>query len=49
MNVYMEDNLCTIYKLKFSKLNQFLINNNINIVEVPNDAEIIVIGCCVAF
>lgn len=45
----MEDNLCTIYKLKFNKLNQFLIKNNINIVEDPEDSDLIVIGCCAAF
>lgn len=49
MKIYMEDNLCTVYKLLFNKMHNFFKNNGQVIVTKPSEADIIVIGLCAAF
>lgn len=49
MNVYMKDNFCTIYKLKFHQLQQFLKENGLKPVDDLNDAEVVISGVCAAF
>lgn len=45
----MEDNLCTIFKLVFHKMQRFFLLNGQTIVNNPEEAELIVIGTCAAF
>lgn len=45
----MKDNFCTIYKLKFHQLQQFLLANGQTPVETPDDAEVVISGVCAAF
>jgi tRNA A37 methylthiotransferase MiaB len=49
MNVYMKDNFCTIYKLKFHQLQRFLEENGLKPVENLNDADVVISGVCAAF
>ena len=49
MNIYMEDNLCTVYKLLFNKMHIFFKKNRQVMVTKPSKADIIVIGLCAAF
>lgn len=49
MKIYMMDNLCTIYKLQFNKIQQFLIKNKQEIVVKPECADLIIVGACAAF
>ena len=45
----MKDNFCTIYKLKFHQLQQFLLANGLIPVETPDDADVVISGVCAAF
>jgi tRNA A37 methylthiotransferase MiaB len=49
MKIYMEDNLCTILKLVFNKIQKFLLLNGQIIVDNPEKAELMIIGTCAAF
>lgn len=49
MNFYMKDNFCTIYKLKFHQLQQFLEEKGLKPVEDLNDADVVISGVCAAF
>ena len=49
MNVYMQDNLCTMYKLVFHRLAKFLAANGHTIVTDPAEADVNVAGLCAAF
>lgn len=49
MNIYMKDNLCTIYKLEFNRMEQFFKSNGANIVKSPEEGDIMVLGTCAAF
>ena len=39
MNVYMKDNFCTIYKLKFQQLQRFLEVKGLKLVKDLNEAD----------
>ena len=49
MNVYMKDNFCTIYKLKFHQLQRFLEEKGLKPVEDLKDADVVISGVCAAF
>ena len=49
MNVYMKDNLCTVYKLVFHRLGRFLTANGHTIVADAADADVNIAGLCGAF
>lgn len=49
MNVYMKDNFCTIYKLKFHQLQRFLEEKGLKPVEDLNAADVVISGVCAAF
>ncbi|HSA06024.1 MAG TPA: radical SAM protein [Candidatus Gastranaerophilales bacterium] len=49
MKIYLKDNLCTIYKLTFNRIQQFFVQNGHEIVNSPNECDVIVIGTCAAF
>jgi tRNA A37 methylthiotransferase MiaB len=49
MNVYMKDNFCTIYKLKFHQLQRFLEANGLQPVDDLNAADVVISGVCAAF
>lgn len=49
MKIYMEDNMCTIFKLVFHKMQKFLVLNGQTIVEEPENADLIITGVCAAF
>jgi tRNA A37 methylthiotransferase MiaB len=49
MKIYMKDNLCTIYKLVFHKMQQFFIRNAQLITDNPEEADLIITGLCAAF
>lgn len=49
MNVYMKDNFCTIYKLKFHQLQRFLEDKGLRTVENLEEADVVVSGVCAAF
>ncbi len=49
MRFYMKDNFCTIYKLKFHQLQQFLEENGLKPVTELQDADVVISGVCAAF
>lgn len=49
MNVYMKDNFCTIYKLKFHQLQRFLEDKGLKPVDNLKDADVVISGVCAAF
>lgn len=49
MRVYMKDNFCTIYKLKFHQLQKFLETRGLKPVEDLNEADVVISGVCAAF
>lgn len=49
MKIYMNDNLCTIYKLNFHRLSQYLANNYHQVVDDPKNADAMIAGVCAAF
>ena len=49
MKVYMKDNFCTIYKLKFHQLQRYLSENGLEAVENIESADVVISGVCAAF
>jgi len=48
-SVYIEDNLCTAYKLELHSFQQCLVLNGCTITDSPEKADILVAGLCAAF
>jgi tRNA A37 methylthiotransferase MiaB len=49
MNVYMKDNFCTIYKLKFHQLQRYLAAKGMSPVSDLKEADVVISGVCAAF
>ncbi len=47
--IFMQDNMCTIYKLLFHKMQDHLVKNEYEIVDTPEKADICLAGVCAAF
>lgn len=46
---YMEDNMCTPYKLILNKANNYLLANGWQSVDSPDEADVQIVGGCAAF
>lgn len=46
---YMKDNLCTVYKLWFHRIQRFLIANGWVAATEPQEANVLIAGVCAAF
>ena len=49
MQIYMEDNFCTIYKLVFHRLQKFLVSNGYELATTSQEADVLVAGVCASF
>jgi threonylcarbamoyladenosine tRNA methylthiotransferase CDKAL1 len=47
--LYIEDNMCTIYKLVIHKMQNILLDNGYRRASTPFDADILLAGVCAAF
>jgi threonylcarbamoyladenosine tRNA methylthiotransferase CDKAL1 len=47
--IYIEENMCTIYKLMIHKIQNVLLDNGYKLADTPSDADILLAGVCAAF
>lgn len=47
--LYIEDNMCTVYKLLIHQMQDVLLDNGYTLVSTPAEADILLAGVCAAF
>ena len=47
--IYIEENLCTVYKLVVHKMQRILFKNGFALAETPEEADVLLAGVCAAF
>ena len=47
--IYIEENMCTIYKLMIHKMQNVLLDNGYTLADTPSNADILLAGVCAAF